>query len=47
MITELVIFFLLGAAFGIACLLSFQEAKRLRRRVLLRRMERERGIEIF
>lgn len=46
MITELIVFFALGAAFGCACMSSFQEARRLRRRILLRRMARERGIEL-
>jgi len=45
MIAELCIFFLLGAAFGIACMMSYQEAKRLRRRMLLRKLA-QRGWEL-
>jgi hypothetical protein len=45
MITELCIFFLLGSAFGIACMLSFQEARRLRRRMILRKLA-QRGWEL-
>jgi len=45
MTAELCIFFLLGSAFGVACMMSFQEAKRLRRRMILRKLA-QRGWEL-